>query len=296
MNRIRYINGWYYCIPGLILFLIIVVWPLLTSLYYSFFRLFLYQFKDPRVFVGFNNYISVLKEPLFLNALRVTFTYTFFVSGLSILVGLFLALLLNNDCVKIKNVFLVLFLIPHVISQSVLGVVWRLFMFSPSRGTINLFLNSIGIEGPRWFLSPNTSMISIIIVGVWTLSPFAFLVFYSALTTIPEEIIDASKIDGAGPVSVFRYIVFPFLKPHTLFISLMLITGTYRQFDLVYLLTGGGPARATENLSILVYKLGVTAQNIGESSAVAFIMFFTIATICILFIRFFKIGQREEGK
>ena len=296
MSRIRYINGWPFMLPGLVIILILIAWPLAASLYYSFFRLFLYNFNDPRIFVGLKNYITLITDIYFINSFRVTLVYTSVTSIIGFLVGLTLALLLNNDFVIRKNFFISIFLIPHVISLAVVGIMWRFFMYSPKSGMIKILLyNIFGIDGPRWLIDPKTGMLSAIIVGVWISAPFAFLILYAALATVPQDLIDAAKIDGASPVAFFRYIVLHFLKPHILFVFLILITSHYRMFELIFNLTAGGPARTTETLSILVYKEGMlVGHNMGYSNAIAFFMFINLAVISWLFIKIFNI--RREVK
>ena len=296
MAKTRFINGWPFITPGLVMILIIIGWPLLASFYYSFFRLFLYTFNQPRVFVGFNNYIEFMKDPFFLNSLKVTLIYTFITAAISLLIGLTLALLLNNDFVRAKNFFLSIFIIPNIISSAVMGIMWRYFMFAPRTGMINIILyNIFGIEGPEWLIDPKTGMASIIIAAVWMSAPFAFLILYAALTTVPEDLIDAAKIDGASPVAFFIYIVLPYLKPHILFVLLISITANFRQFEKIYTLTGGGPARTTEVLSILVYREGMgEASNMGISNAIAFFMFIVLAIICWLFIKIFSFNKKEK--
>ena len=288
MERNKYINGWPYIVPGIVVLSGIIIWPLITTIYYSFFDLHLYEFTEPRIFYGLKNYLDTFQEPFFLNSLKVTFVYTLITTVLCLFFGLFLALVLNNDNVHKKNIFVSIFIIPFVISPVIGGIIWRYMLFSPTEGIINMFLGVIGIQGPKWFVDPSTGMPMVIITAVWWLSPLAFLIIYSALSTVPEDIIDAAKIDGASPASIFKNIIFPFIKNHILFVSLILITASYRQFDQIWAITAGGPARKTEVLSILVYLVGIEGKDIGQSNAIAVFMFLTIGVICWIYIFIFR--------
>ena len=166
-------------------------------------------------------------------------------------------------------------------------------MFPPRWGILNSILGIFGIQGPGWIIDPKTGMLSIVIVAVWNLTPFVILVLYAGLTIIPEDLVDAAKIDGASSIRIFKHIILPFLRPHILFSTLIIITGAYRQFDQVWALTGGGPARSTELLSVLIYRLGFETKNIGVANAIAFFMFLVLSTLCFLYIKAFNLKKEE---
>ncbi|MDE0111869.1 MAG: sugar ABC transporter permease, partial [Albidovulum sp.] len=271
-TRSRLTRGWWFLAPGLLLMTLIVTVPLFMAFRYSVHRVFLYRFDD-QVFVGLANYLRAFRDPLYINALKTTVYFTLGCLVLSVVLGLLVAFILSSRQVRMRPTWLALFLVPFVVTPVVAGIAWRFFMWQQEFGVINQIFGGLIGSSPYWLLERETALIAAIISNSWHLTPLAILVFYAALTTIPDELFKAGKTDGAGPIQLLWYIVLPMLRPHMLFVSIILITSAFREFDMIWSLTGGGPGRATTVLSIYAYDRGIANQDMGMGNSIAFSMF-----------------------
>ena len=203
--------------------------------------------------------------------------------------------MLSSRHVRMRPTWLALFLIPFVVTPVVAGIAWRFFMWQQEFGVINEVLGALGGPDPYWLLERETALIAAIISNSWHLTPLAILVFYAALTTIPDELFDAGKTDGAGPMQSLWYIVLPMLRPHMLFVSIIIITSAFREFDMIWSLTGGGPGRATTVLSIFAYDRGIANQDMGMGNSIAFSMFIIMAVAAWIYITVYRrVLEHEE--
>ena len=182
-----------------------------------------------------------------------------------------------------------------MVTPVVAGIAWRFFMWQQEFGVINQVLGALGGPDPYWLLERETALIAAIISNSWHLTPLAILVFYAALTTIPDELYDAGKTDGASPMQSLWYIVLPMLRPHMLFVSIIIITSAFREFDMIWSLTGGGPGRATTVLSIFAYDRGIANQDMGMGNSIAFSMFIIMAVAAWIYITVYRrVLEHEE--
>lgn len=292
-RRDKFTRGWWFILPGLTLMVAVVGGPLAMGFSYSLQDVFLYAF-DQKTFVGFDNYRRVLSDPLYINALRITAIFTLGCLVLSIGFGILIAFLLNARQVKFRSTWMALFLIPFVMTPIVGGIAWKFFMWQQETGVINAISAMFGGPKPYWLLERDTALIAAIISNAWHLIPLAVLVFYAALTTIPDEVHEAGRVDGAGPFQSLWYIVLPMLRPHILFVSIIIITSAFREFDMIWALTGGGPGRATTVLSIFAYNRGIANQDMGMANTIAFTMFVIMAVTAWIYITLYrKTGVQE---
>lgn len=288
----KFTRGWWFILPGLTLMVLVVCVPLFMGLRYSLHDVFLYAFNN-QVFVGLDNYARVLQDPLYQRSVRVTLIFTFSCLVITVGFGLLIAYLVSLKQVRFRSAWLALFLIPFVMTPVVGGIAWRLFMWQQEFGVINQFLGLFGVEPRYWLLDRETALLATIISNSWQLTPIAILVFYAALTTIPEDLLEASTIDGANPLQALWHVIIPLLRPHTLFVSIIIITSAFREFDMIWALTGGGPGRATTTLSIFAYNRGIANQDMGMANTVAFTMFIIMATVAWIYITLYR---RTEDK
>ena len=291
-NR-QLINGWHFFLPGLLALFAIVGVPLLASFVYSLHEVRLYRFHT-QPFVGLENYQQLLNDPLFWISTRVTLIYTAGVTFFSVLVGLVVALVLNRRDIRMRSLFIAFFLLPFVMTPVVVGIVWRLLMWEPEYGLVNYLLELVGLQGQPWLIDRGTALPATIATNVWRLAPLAMLVLYAALTTIPDEYVEAATVDGAGYLSILWHVIFPMLRGHVLFISLIILTSAFREFDTIFSLTGGGPGRATSVLSMLVYNRGINNSDMGYANAVAFSMFVIVAVTSWLYIKVFRLRHGRD--
>lgn len=283
MLRKQFFRGWPFIIPGLAVLALTVIAPIAYGFVFSLRDVVLYRFSR-QVFVGFANYLDLLADPFFLKSASITLTFTVSVTFLSLLIGLVVALLLDGSLSRVKNIYAALFLLPFITTPVVAGLIWRFFVLDPEYGLVNTLLGLLGLAGPGWLIDRDLALGAVIAANTWRLAPLAFLVLYAALSTLPGELSEAARIDGAGPVRVAWNIQLPLIAPHTIFVGLVLMTSAFREFDAVYSMTSGGPARETTTLTILTYVRGIVNFDIGMANAISFTMFLMVLVLAGIYV------------
>ncbi|MEP6984417.1 MAG: sugar ABC transporter permease [Chloroflexota bacterium] len=274
----------WFILPTIILLIVMNIFPLIYSLYLSFTNYSVIADKPPQ-WIGIQNYTSILSDKNFWTAFATTGRYALLTVILQTVIGFGLALLLRN---KFKGSGLVttLILIPMMLSPIVVATFWKL-IFNPSYGIFNYLLGYTNIStAPEWLGDPDRVLWAIIIVDVWMWCPFVMLLCLAGLSAIPEYLYEAAAIDRAGTWFQFRRITLPQVMPLLLIAVLFRTIEAFKQFDLVYGLTGGGPGDLTETVSIRLYRLAFAGQlNTGLSSALAYIVLIIIIAVSNLYIR-----------
>lgn len=242
-------------------------------------------------FVGFRNYLDVLASGKFQAALFHTCFFVVTTILLEFIIGFVVALLLYRE-VPGSRIFRLIFAVPLMVAPVVSGLQWR-WLFADQYGIINHLLERIGIEAPLWFTTIPTSWITIIVANLWLATPFVILVLLAGMSNLAEELNEAAAIDGAGRVQIFWHIMLPQLKPTILIILVIRLTDAFRIYDLIYILTGGGPGGGTEVLSTFIYKRIFTDWEFGQGSAAAFLV---MLLICVLSLILNRLMTEREGK
>lgn len=280
-------------IPCMFVLLILNIYPFIETLRLSFFQWVLTK-PHEFFFVGVSNYVQLFKDSSFWNALFITIKFVFFAVSIEMILGYIIASLLAKP-IKFSNVYTSLTLVPMIISPVVVGLFWRAW-FAPSFGLVNYFLKLVGlakfapVEG---FLgNPSTALATVIAVDIWEWTPFVVLIFLAGLKSLPSEPLEAAQIDGATGWQTFTKIIIPLLKPVILVVMLFRVMDAYKIFDTIWIMTKGGPSRATETMSILIYKNAFMYWNIGYSTAMAYIMLILSILFCTFMVN--KIGFEEE--
>ncbi|MCE4612358.1 MAG: sugar ABC transporter permease [Desulfurococcales archaeon] len=275
-------DGIFFVLPSLIVLFVLTVYPLAYTLYLSFHE---YGRKTSfqAVFVGLENFAEALGDDLFRTAFINTLVFVAGATSLELLVGLGLALLLSSN-VRAKRYLVGIILVPMMLPTVVISSFWRI-MYHTELGVINAILGAIGLGPVNWLGNPDTAMLSLILVDVWQYSPFSFIVFYAAINSIPVHLIESAKVDGASSYQIFRHIILPSIKKYILIVAMLRIIDTFRIFDKVFALTGGGPGNSTETLSFVIYKEAFRYYNFGYSSAEAVIMLLAVLLIIAAYIR-----------
>lgn len=269
--------------PTVLVFSAVIIYPLVSAIYLSFFNIFTPTLEGE--WVGISNYAELLQTGQFWRALGNTLTWTIGTLTLQIVFGIAMALVLHqNICFRSLARSLILF--PYFISTVVAVLVWK-WLFNDLYGILNHLLMSAGIiEFPMDFLGtmPN-AMVSVILVGAWKYFPFVVIAVLARLQSIPDALYEAAKIDGAGPIARFFDVTLPQLRDVLVVIILLRAIWDFKEFDLIFLLTGGGPINNTQTLPLLVYQEAFALNDMGMASAYAVVMMAIMLVFMIVYIR-----------
>ena len=284
MNRTM--AGWWFVAPALGVIAVFFVLPVLAALMVSFTDFDIYALADLRNlrFVGLRNYVQLLETPLFWHALGNTLYFVIVGVPLSIGASLGVALLLNSPLVRARSFFRTALFIPVVTTLVAVAVVWR-YLLSTRYGLINYALDRIGIAPVDWLGDPHWAMPAIILFAVWKSFGYNMLILLAGLQSIPQELYEAARIDGASRVQQFRYITLPSLAPLLLMVSILTIAGHFQLFAEPYVMTQGGPLQSTVSVLYFMYEEGFKWWNLGSASAVAFVLFLFIFAVTALQLR-----------
>ena len=235
-----------------------------------------------RSFIGLGNFIAIFSDDLFWNALKNTAIYTGAGVAVEFVLGMALALILTEKFPG-RNLFRTVFLAPMMLPPIVVAIIFKI-IYMQQYGVSNWLLSLIGIKGMLWEAGPKTALFSLILVDIWEWTPFMFLILLAGMQSIPTDPYEAAKVDGATWWQEFRHITFPLLTPAVLIAVLLRLMDTLRIFDQVFVMTGGGPANATETLSLYVYQVGFRFFNVGYATAMSFILLVLTTIISNIFI------------
>lgn len=270
--------------PNLLLFAVFTYWPLLYNFYLSFVN---WNFLRPRrPFVWLDNYIDVFTDTQFWLIVSNTLTFTVCSVGLTLLLGLGLALLINQP-LRYRNAARAVIFSPVVMSGAVVAVVWS-YIFDPRYGLIEQLIRPLGLSSPDWLIDPFWAMPAVIIVYVWKNIGYAVVIYLAGLQGIPRELYDAARVDGAGAWDRFWHVTLPGLSPVAFFLSVTSLLATFQSFDIVKVLTDGGPAIATTTLVYHLYELGFVSYDAGEAGVVAMVLFGIMLALTIIQLRYLE--------
>ncbi len=271
--------GYSFIIPNLIGFSTFVFLPACFSFILSFMKWDGSQ--APMEFVGLDNFVKIFTDDIFMKTLGNTVEYAIMTVPFTLVFSLFLAILLNS---KIKGVafYRSALFFPYIASIVAVGAVWNM-LFQPEFGPINEFLKWIGIENPpKWAISTDWAMVVISIVTIWKYMGYYMIVYLAALQGIPSSLYEAAGIDGATNWQKIKYITIPMLTPTTFFVLIMLTIQCFKVFDLVYVMTGGGPGNATKTLVNYIYEKAFVNWELGVASAGAIVLFAVVLVITLI--------------
>jgi multiple sugar transport system permease protein len=283
--------AWWFLAPALILIFVFFFLPVLASLVLSVTDFDIYAIANPSTtrFVGLANYSKLLKTPEFWQALRNTFYFALVGGPLTIAVALGAALLLNARLVRFKSLFRTIYFTPFVTTLVAVAIVWR-YLYHTRYGLLNYMLAHIGIAPIDWLGNPKWAMPAIILLAVWKQFGYNMLIFIAGLQAIPQDLYDAAEIDGAGPVRRFLSVTLPLLGPTMLFVSVITMIGYFQLFSEPYVMTAGGPLRATTSVVLMMYEEGFRWWRMGYAASIAFVLFIVILIATLVQFRL----QRER--
>lgn len=269
-------------LPALLLISMFIIYPAILALDLSLESVDLAT--GARTFQGTRNYDSLFHDAEFWSSWVNTLFFTSVAVSLELVIGLCLALMLNTQF-RGRSIFRALLTLPLMVAPVVIGLQWRWLLMDPT-GPVNSIIRDLGFVGPSWLGDPLVAMWSIIIADLWQATPFDFLVMLAALQGVPQDQYEAAALDGAGSLRVFRHITLPHLVPSILVVLLIRSMDAFRIFDIVYIMTGGGPAGATNTVAVYIYRR-FSFLDFGRSSAASFIVLLTIVAVGLFLIRIF---------
>ena len=271
------IVGYSFILPNFIGFFIFTFIPVIFSLLLSFSH---WDGFTEMEFAGLDNFIKIFKDRIFVQSIWKTAYFSIFTVLFSMVASLGLALLLNQK-IKARGFFRCALFFPYVASVVAISVVWNA-MLQPDYGPVNEFLKFIGIANPpRWFASTDWVIPGLIIVNVWRNMGYFMIIYLAGLQNIDESLYEAAALDGAKGWTLFWKITWPLLSPSTFFVVMMLVINSFKVFDLVWLMTQGGPGTASTMLSQYIYNQAFVSWDYGKSSAAAMILFVIVALLTV---------------
>lgn len=262
--------GWLFVLPAFVGILVFIIIPVICSFGLSFTE---WDLINPITFAGLNNYKEIFTEPLFFKILINTFVFAISTSVLGVIIPLILACILNSK-IRGSEFFKTAYFLPFITPMIVIGIVWQ-WIFDPNIGllanVLNLHIN--------WLYDTNYAMPALIIVTVWKLIGYNMIIFLSSLSGISNSMFEAAKIDGANSFQTFINVTVPLMAPSIFFVVIITAISSFQVFDLIYLMTQGGPLDSTNVLVYAIYKNAFEYFNVGKASAIAYVLFFIILVL-----------------
>jgi len=267
--------------PNLFLFAVFTYWPLIYNGYLSFVR---WDMLAPiKLWVGLNNYKNLFTSPAFGTILVNTLAFTVGSVGLICGIGLLIAMLLNQPLLG-RNIARGVVFSPVMLSGAAIGIVW-IYIFDPRYGLLDIPIRAMGIRSPNWLLDTSWAMLAVIIVQVWKNVGYAVVIYLAGLQAIPRELYEAAVVDGASGWQRFRNITLPGLSPVVFFLILTTILASFQSFDIIKVMTEGGPVDATTTLIYYLYQEGFVAFNAGRAGVASVVLFATMLAFTVVQMR-----------
>jgi len=290
-SRKRQLLGGVFVLPSLLLIGGVLIYPIIYSLWVSFYELHVTTPWLPPQFVWFGNYQSVLADP----RVRAAFVRTIVLGILGIGIGIPIAVLLAttlSGSFPMRGLLRALLIVPWVIPGAVQGLLWSR-IFDPNYGALNGLLYALGIIHSYipWLLEPHRALLLVALANLWGTLPLMILLYLAGLQGIPRDLYEAASLDGAGAWAKFRFITFPLLLPVTLIVLILKTIDAFSLFDLVYVLTGGGPNQATEVIGYFLYQAAFQRLEYGYASALAWLIALMTLGLAILYRRLTARGE-----
>lgn len=274
----------------LLVFGTLVVWPLLSSFYYSFTN---WNGFDPNTrFVGLDNFARIASDPLFLNAARNTVIWMVAAIVLPTGLGLGLALLIDSR-VPGGSVFKAIFYLPICLSAVVVGQIW-VWIYQPDWGLLNMAIGAVSGSAPAiaWLAEPGSALYAVIAAWSWQQTGLAMVIFLAGLTAIPSELLEASQLDGATRWQRLRLVVLPLLTPATVVVVALSLINSLKGFDILYIMTGGGPFNRSDTLAMHMYNEAFKKYHMGYGSAISVVLF--LVALSVIFFYFRQLKRVDE--
>ena len=269
--------------PTMVVLLVMTAYPLIFTFVYSFTDYNYLKGTENASFVLFDNYVSLFKNGYFQQAVWNTIKFTILAVVLEMALGLLIAVFVNS-LKRGQKIMRTLLLLPYLLPAVTVALSWRM-MLSANYGIINQFLKGLGLPVFNWFMDTKTAFGTILLIDVWQNVPFVFLLLYASLQSVSENQYEAARIDGAGFFQQFWYITLPNIKGSLALCALLRTIDTFRLFEKVNVLTGGGPAGTTTTITQFLYTYGIKSLDFGFGSAGAIVMTLLVLILSSFYIK-----------
>ncbi len=265
--------AWIFILPAMLGTLIFIIIPVICSFGLSFVK---WDLLNPIQYVGLANYREIFTEPLFGKIFLNTLVFAISTSLFGVIIPLVLSVILNNK-IRGSEFYKTAYFLPFITPMIVIGIVWQ-WIFDPNIGLLNKVLH-LHIN---WLYDTHWALPALIIVSVWKLIGYNMIIFLSSLSGISNSMFEAAKIDGAGPCKTFLYVTIPLMSPTIFFVIIITAISSFQVFDLIYLMTQGGPLDSTNVLVYAIYKNAFEYFNVGKASAIAYVLFVVILALTLV--------------
>ena len=270
-----------FLLPAFVVFAVFFAYPVISSFYFSLTK---WDGINPELkFIGLANFQKLMGDRHFWTALRNTFRYAILVTVIQNVLGLILALAVTS---KVYRGFRVLFLVPPLLSSIAIGSIWS-YMYAPN-GAVNSLLTLAGLEGlaQDWLGNPRLALYSLVVANIWKWTGMAMIIYLAGIQAIPKTIHEAASIDGVDVWQRFRHVTFPLIAPAFTINVVLSMIGSLKVFDIIYIMTQGGPGRATESITTYIFSRAFEANKFGYGTAIAVVMFAIILALSLVQLHF----------
>ena len=279
--------GYVFVAPAVLLLAALILGPLVYSAVLSLYSWRLTEINLPKDFTGLANFREIGSDEVFGRALRNTFVFVGAAVTVELVLGFVVALAVFNIN-RGRRLANAIILLPMITTPVIVALVWR-YLLDPQFGLVNYLVGEAGYDREiAWLSSESLALPSIVLVDVWQWTPFVILVLHAGMLSIPDELLEAARVDGAGPWQLVRRVIIPYLMPLVLLVLLFRTMDTYRLFDTVYVLTQGGPGLATETVGLYTYRSGFIYFEMGYALALSLIVLAIIVVISAFYLRLLR--------
>ena len=291
MSKIQFYDrrfGYLFVSPAVIILSIVILAPIVLAVITSFYDYTLIN-RSFENFIGLKNYFASIGNEKFIHSSIVTIFFVLLVVLFEFLIGFLIAILLNQ-VEKFRNIYYFILLIPLLINPVVVGLIWRMFLH-PQLGILNYLISLIGIDPVNWLGDPQNAFITIIFVDIWHQVSFMIILLLAGLASIPEEPYEAARVDGANAFEQFRDITLPYMRPVIIITLLIRLIFALKTYDLIYIMTKGGPGDATDIISYYIYRSAFIGLDLGQAASMSVIL---LLVVCVIIYPLFKYMNRAD--
>ena len=291
MSKIHFYDrrfGYLFVSPAVLILSIVILAPIVLAIITSFYDYTLIN-RTLDSFIGLKNYFESVSNEKFIHSAIVTIVFVILVVLFEFIIGFLIAILLNQ-VERFRNIYYFILLIPLLINPIVVGLMWRMFLH-PQLGILNYLISLIGIDPVNWLGDPQNAFITIIFVDIWHQVSFMIILLLAGLASIPEEPYEAARVDGANAFQQFRDITLPYMRPVIIITLLIRLIFALKTYDLIYIMTKGGPGDATDLISYYIYRSAFIGLDLGQAASMSVIL---LLIVCIIIYPLFKFMNRAD--